>query len=129
MLRNVCKAESTKKYNFGNENYPSQEDLKTNECQHWLVAIVFLNFKFSIYSLNLNQSIIDWLNQWFTFSLSHQWKIFFTVKSVNFHWFISLKKYFSLSNQSIFTEIISEIWLIWQLPLFSYLNQSNFTDN
>ena len=27
MLRNVCKVESTKKYNSGNENHPSQEDL------------------------------------------------------------------------------------------------------
>ena len=37
----------------------------------------------------------------------------------------SVKKYFSLSNQSIYTEIISEILLIYS----SYLNQSNFTDN
>ena len=27
MLRNVCKVESTKKYNSGDENHPSQEDL------------------------------------------------------------------------------------------------------
>ena len=27
MLRNVYKVESTKKYNFGNEYHPSQEDL------------------------------------------------------------------------------------------------------
>ena len=27
MLRNVCKVELTKKYNSGNENHPSQEDL------------------------------------------------------------------------------------------------------
>ena len=27
MNRNFCKAESTKKYNSGNENHPSQEDL------------------------------------------------------------------------------------------------------
>ena len=47
------------------------------------------------------------------FSLIHKWKIFFTDKSVNFHWLNQLKKYFSLLNQSIFTEIISEIWLIY----------------
>ena len=27
MLRNVCKVESTKKYNSENENHPSSEDL------------------------------------------------------------------------------------------------------
>ena len=27
MLRNACKVESTKQYNSGNENHPSQEDL------------------------------------------------------------------------------------------------------
>ena len=27
MLRNVCKVESTKKYNSGYENHPSHEDL------------------------------------------------------------------------------------------------------
>ena len=27
MVRNVCKVESTKKYNSGNENHPSQGDL------------------------------------------------------------------------------------------------------
>ena len=48
----------------------------------------------SFYSLNLNQSNFQWLNQWFSFSLLNQLiftdssvkKIFFTVKSVNFHW-------------------------------------------
>ena len=66
----------------------------------------------ALYSLNLNQSNFHWLNHLFAFSLIHQWKNIFTVKSVNFHWFIS-EKYFSLSNQSIFTEIISGIWLIY----------------
>ena len=27
MLRNICKVESTEKYNSGNENHPSQEDV------------------------------------------------------------------------------------------------------
>ena len=65
----------------------------------------------SHYSLNPNQSNFHWF-------LSE--KIFFTLKSVNFHWFNSEKNIFhcqisqfSLSNQSIFTEIISEIWLIY----------------
>ena len=38
-------------------------------------------------------------------------QLIFTVKSVNFHWFVS-EKYFSLLNQLIFTDWISEIWLI-----------------
>ena len=50
----------------------------------------------SIPSLIGNQLNFHWLNQLFAFSLIHQWK-----------------KYFLLSNQSIFTEIISEIWLIY----------------
>ena len=43
----------------------------------------------SMHSSNLNQSNFHWLNQWFSFSLIHQWKDFF------------------------FNEIISEIWLIY----------------
>ena len=46
-------------------------------------------------SLNLNKSNFHWLNQWFAFSLIYQ-----------------RNKYFSLLNQLIFTEVISEIWLI-----------------
>ena len=48
MLRNVCKVESTKKYNSGNENHRSQEDLteidnpfkkrKVNPIANWLNA-------------------------------------------------------------------------------------------
>ena len=40
-----------------------------------------LSFNFlvckSFYSLNLNQSNFHWLNQWFAFSLIHQWKNIF----------------------------------------------------
>ena len=43
----------------------------------------YSNQKF--YSLNLNQSNFYWLNQWFAFSLIHQLKIYFTVKSVDYH--------------------------------------------
>ena len=46
------------------------------------------------YSLNMNQSNFHWLNQWFAFSLIHQWKNIFTVKSLNFHWLISGKNIF-----------------------------------
>ena len=59
------------------------------------VAISFEQFlHVSVRSLNLNQSNFHWLNQWFAFSLNHQWK-----------------QYFPLLNQFIFTEVISEIWL------------------
>ena len=52
--------------------------------------------KYKTHSLNLNQSNFHWLNQKFVFSLIHQWK-----------------KYFSLLNQLISTEVMSEIWLIY----------------
>ena len=38
----------------------------------WSLKIVQLP-----YSLNLNQSNFHWLNQWFAFSLIHQWKQYF----------------------------------------------------
>ena len=41
----------------------------------------------------------------------------------------SVKKYFARLNQVIYTEISSEIWLIHSSLFFSYLKQSNFTDN
>ena len=66
----------------------------------------------------MDRKIIVWIkiDVWNLKIRSHKWiwiSQISTVKSVNFHWFISEKKYFSLSNQSIFTEIISEIWLIY----------------
>ena len=78
------------------------------QISEW-IGIVLINWEWiSIryfrqgYSLNPNQSNFHWLNQWFAFSLIHQWKNIFTDKSVNFHW----------PNQLIFVEVISEIWLI-----------------
>ena len=68
---------------------------------NWLsdVVIVFRKYFYG-YSLNLNQSNFHWLNQW--------------------------KKYFSPSNQSIFTEIVSEIWLIYS-KLFLAISISQFS--
>ena len=84
--------------------------LTTISFNHYpLVFIIYLKVSHNlvIYTLNLNQSNFHWLNQWFAFSLIHQWK-----------------KYFSLPNQSIFTEIISEIWLIYSnLVLAIWISQ------
>ena len=60
---------------------------------------------FYVHSLNLNQSNFHRLNQWFAFSLIHQRKNIF-------HCEIS-GKIFSPLYHLIFTEAISEIWLIY----------------
>ena len=60
----------------------------------------------------ISRIFTDWIS-----NLSFHWfiseKIFFTAKSVNFHWLNQWKKYFLLLNQLISTEVISEIWLIY----------------
>ena len=52
------------------------------------------------------------MNQWFAFSLVRQWEQYFSLlnQSIFIDW-IS-EKYFLLLNQLIFTEVISQIWLI-----------------
>ena len=54
----------------------------------------------------------DILSRRETFNCINIEKIFFTVKLINSHWSNQLEKYISLLNQLIFTESISEIWLI-----------------
>ena len=65
---------------------------------------------------SLIESVICLLTDWIS-NLPFHWfisaKIFFTDKSVNFHWLNPWNKYFSLLNQLISTEVISEIWLIY----------------
>ena len=56
-----------------------------SKCVYYTVDLIIGQFS-QRYSLDPKKSNFDWFNQWFAFSLS---------------------------NQSIFTEIISEIWLIY----------------
>ena len=74
-------------------------------------------------SENLTDSDLE--SHWFISA-----KIFFTVELSNQLIFTDCinEKYFSPINQLYFTEVIREIWLIYS-NLFSYSNQSNFTDN
>ena len=70
-------------------------------------AVLSKSEKFTNCQMSKCQIFTNWISD-----LPFHWwiseKIFFTVKSVNFHWNNQWKKYFSLSNQSIFTEIIVE---------------------
>ena len=49
MLRNVCKAESTKKYNSGNENHPSQEDLTEIDSPFKKRKVKLISFSVILY--------------------------------------------------------------------------------
>ena len=76
-------------WTISNENIQNNFDILRSGYFISIIATRVFKNKITIisYSLNLNQPNFHWSNQW--------------------------KKYFSLSNQSIFTEIISEIWLIY----------------
>ena len=47
----------------------------------WLPDQAQVWFGILCHSLNLNQSNFHWLNQWFAFSLIHQWKLYFSLLS------------------------------------------------
>ena len=49
MLKKVCKAESTKKYNSGNENHPSQEDLTAIDNPFKKHTVKLISFSLILY--------------------------------------------------------------------------------
>ena len=57
MLRNVCKVELTKKYNSGNENHPSQEDLTEIDNPFKKRKVKLISFSVIIY-LQENEIIL-----------------------------------------------------------------------
>ena len=69
--------------------------------------------KFRIdHSLNMNQSNFHWLNQWCDFLLNHRLKKYFSLLNQLIFTEVISEKIFLLLNQLIFTELISEIWLL-----------------
>ena len=57
MLRNVCKVESTKKYNSGNENHPSQENLTEIDNPFKKRKVKLMSFSVTLY-LQQNKIIL-----------------------------------------------------------------------
>ena len=57
MLRNVCKVESTKKYNSGNENHPSQEGLTEIDNPFKKRKVKLIRFSVILY-LKENKTIL-----------------------------------------------------------------------
>ena len=57
MLRNVCEVESTRKYNSGNENHPSQEDLTEIDNTFIKRKVKLINFS-AILNLQQNKIIL-----------------------------------------------------------------------
>ena len=58
MLRNVCKVKSAKKYNSGNENHPSQEDLTEIDSPFRKRNVKLISFSVILY---LQQNKIKWI--------------------------------------------------------------------
>ena len=58
MLRNVCKVESTKKYNSGNENHPSQEDLTEIDNPYEKRKVKLISFSVILYLQENNITLI-----------------------------------------------------------------------
>ena len=57
MLRNVCKVESTKKYNSGHENHSSQEDLTEIDHPFKKSKVKLISFSVILY-LQENKTIL-----------------------------------------------------------------------
>ena len=50
MLRNACKVESTKKYNYGNENHPSQENLTEIDNPFKKRKVMLISFTVTLFT-------------------------------------------------------------------------------